>query len=226
MIKNNQAPKGEGPVQFCAIHPPITLIGRIAVSCPTMDNNNGSFFSEKKWKYISIVLMAILATGGALAPVAFAQNRPGPQAIWDAIDNLQAQINALVATDESLESRIDALETENANQQQQIDALDARIDALEQEDGSGSNGGGGDNGGGGGDNPPIECDDGDPNTIDYVVDGVCFFEPVAQEGDQDGAGFTIDEGDCDDSDPNINPEATEIDGDFIDNNCNGIVDQA
>lgn len=207
---------------------PATLITRIAVSSPIMgNNNNGSFFSsEKKWKYLSIALMAILATGGALAPVAFAQNRPGPQAIWDAIDNLQAQINALVATDESLESRIEALETENVNLQQQVEALDARVDALEQTDDDDD--GDGSTGGGGGDNPPIECDDGDPNTIDYLVDGLCVYEPVAQQGDQDqdSDGFTIDEGDCDDSDPNINPDAAEIDGDFIDNNCNGIVDQA
>ncbi len=170
--------------------------------------------------------MAILATGGALAPVAFAQNRPGPQAIWDAIDNLQAQINALVATDESLESRIETLETENANQQQQIDALDARVDALEQEVGSG---GDSDDNGGDDDNnpPPVDCDDGDPSTTDTVdEDGNCIHTQDPAYGDQDADGFTTDEGDCDDSDPNINPDAAEIDGDFIDNNCNGIVDQA
>ncbi len=172
--------------------------------------------------------MAILATGVALAPVAFAQNQPGPQAIWNAIDNLQAQINALVATDQSLESRIEALETENANLQQ-IESLDARVDALE-EDGSG----GGTGGGGGGDDddngnnpPPINCDDGDPSTIDTTDDnGNCIHTENPSYGDQDGDGFTSDEGDCNDSNPNINPDAVEIDGDFIDNNCNGIVDQA
>lgn len=189
-----------------------------------MGNNNGSFFSQKKWKYLSIVLMAILATGGALAPVAFAQNRPGPQAIWDAIDNLQAQINALVATDESLESRIEALETENANQQQQIDALEARVDALEQEVGSG---GDNDDNGGNDDNnpPPINCDDGDPSTIDTVnEDGTCTHTQDPLFGDQDGDGFTSDEGDCDDSNADVNPNATEIDGDFIDNDCDGTAD--
>ncbi|MBX2797904.1 MAG: hypothetical protein KTR31_09555 [Myxococcales bacterium] len=40
--------------------------------------------------------------------------------------------------------------------------------------------------------------------------------------DVDGDGFTPDEGDCDDADPNLSPTATDIVGDDIDQNCDGI----
>jgi TolA-binding protein len=141
-----------------------------------MENNIKSFF-EKKWTYVSIVLMGILATGGALTPVAFAQNRQGQPAVWNAIDNLQEQIDDLVAAVESLETRIEALETENANLQEQINAQDARIDALEE-------GGNGDaDQDGDGFSSSVDCDDSNPNvnpnatevpsdSIDNDCDGV------------------------------------------------------
>ncbi|MBN1334653.1 MAG: FG-GAP repeat protein [Deltaproteobacteria bacterium] len=42
------------------------------------------------------------------------------------------------------------------------------------------------------------------------------------DADQDG--WTVGEGDCDDADPDVHPEAEEICGDGVDNNCNGSAD--
>ena len=40
--------------------------------------------------------------------------------------------------------------------------------------------------------------------------------------DADGDGVSEEEGDCDDSNPNISPSATDLVGDEIDQNCDGI----
>lgn len=46
-----------------------------------------------------------------------------------------------------------------------------------------------------------------------------FIKKIDKDKDKDG--FTIDQGDCNNSDPSINPNATEICGDGIDQDCNG-----
>jgi RHS repeat-associated protein len=46
--------------------------------------------------------------------------------------------------------------------------------------------------------------------------------PPPGELDLDGDGFTGDQGDCRDDDPLINPNALDIPGDGIDQNCNGV----
>ena len=44
---------------------------------------------------------------------------------------------------------------------------------------------------------------------------------IKKSVDHDKDGFTKEQGDCDDSDPTINPDATEICGDGIDQDCSG-----
>ena len=43
--------------------------------------------------------------------------------------------------------------------------------------------------------------------------------------DADDDGYTEAQGDCDDTDPAVNPGATEVQGNGIDDNCNGTVDE-
>ena len=56
----------------------------------------------------------------------------------------------------------------------------------------------------------------DDRTIDF---GFMLYDP--NNTDDDGDGFTENQGDCDDTDPTIHPNATEVCGDGIDQDCNG-----
>ena len=91
-----------------------------------------------------------------------------------------------------------------------------------------SGSGGGDGGGGGG--TPVDCDDGDPHTVDVYssISGVCTHAPGPSiDEDADGYEANIRTGgspDCDDTDPSINPGATEV-TDGKDNDCDGLVDE-
>ena len=67
---------------------------------------------------------------------------------------------------------------------------------------------------------------GDYGTPD-AAPGACYTAPV--NDDEDGDGWTVAEGDCDDTDNDTSPEAPEVggaDGDGIDNDCDGLIDEA
>jgi hypothetical protein len=68
------------------------------------------------------------------------------------------------------------------------------------------------------------CADGIDNNCDGKTDGQ---DPACQPTctDEDGDGFCAEDDDCNDADSLINPEAAEICGDNIDNNCNDLVDE-
>jgi hypothetical protein len=69
-------------------------------------------------------------------------------------------------------------------------------------------GGSGGDGGTGGSPPTGSCNTGDPNL------------------DNDGDGFSAAQGDCNDCSPLVNPNAFEQAGDSVDNDCDGVVDNA
>ncbi|MEC8278545.1 MAG: putative metal-binding motif-containing protein, partial [Myxococcota bacterium] len=70
------------------------------------------------------------------------------------------------------------------------------------------------------------CEDGGPNAIYSICDvgtdcSDCGSYPLSEPIDSDGDGFP-ENLDCDDSNPSINPDAVELPGNGIDENCDGI----
>ena len=77
-----------------------------------------------------------------------------------------------------------------------------------------------------------DCDDSEA-TISPIGLEVCDgldnnCDGTADEGtscfDDDGDGFTEDDGDCNDQSATVYPEAEEIDGNYIDDDCDGVID--
>ena len=74
----------------------------------------------------------------------------------------------------------------------------------------------------------VNCDDGDPCTLDSCSPSSgCKNTPQSGTDycDDDGDGFSEVQGDCNDSDINIYPGASEVCGDGIDNDCDGLIDE-
>jgi len=53
----------------------------------------------------------------------------------------------------------------------------------------------------------------------------CEGLPEAAVGDDDNDGWTTDAGDCDDANAEVNPGATELCGNQVDDDCDGDVDE-
>jgi hypothetical protein len=78
-----------------------------------------------------------------------------------------------------------------------------------------------------------DCDDLDPNAYPgaaEVVDGIdqdCDGVPDngTEAYDDDGDGFSELDGDCDDADPGVSPVALEVEGNGVDDDCDGLVDE-
>ncbi len=66
--------------------------------------------------------------------------------------------------------------------------------------------------------------DGDP--VQFSITGVAPVDATASSDDADGDCYSPLMGDCNDNDASVNPGATELCGDKIDNNCNGQIDCA
>ena len=75
--------------------------------------------------------------------------------------------------------------------------------------------------------PVVTCQDGSPCTIDRCDEPTkaCTHADRDLDGDGDPDNHCIGNRDCDDLDPNVSSTHSEVCGNFIDDNCNGEVDE-
>ncbi len=76
--------------------------------------------------------------------------------------------------------------------------------------------------------PPVDCGDDDLCTIDTCVEDSrgCRHDPRDADGDGDPDAHCTGGGDCDDMNPGVSSQHEEICGDGIDDDCDGVVDEA
>lgn len=72
---------------------------------------------------------------------------------------------------------------------------------------------------------PLELFDYDGSGADDCVKFALYLGAFAADGDGDGSRPGVEDGDCNDHDAAIKPGATEVVGDFKDNDCNGRADE-
>lgn len=71
----------------------------------------------------------------------------------------------------------------------------------------------------------------EPQACALMLDGDGHGDPsgerfCVEEGTPEAGNYTTQGGDCDDADPEVHPDATEVCGDALDNDCDGLVDDA
>ena len=71
------------------------------------------------------------------------------------------------------------------------------------------------------------CGDGWDNDCDNITDTDCNYDDLCEDADMDGFGKLCENGDdCDDTNPKANPDQPEWSGDSVDNDCDGMTDEA
>ncbi len=71
------------------------------------------------------------------------------------------------------------------------------------------------------------CGDNVDNDCNNVVDTDCDYSGLCEDADMDGFGKLCSKGDdCDDTNPKANPDQPEWSGDLVDNDCDGLTDEA
>ena len=76
--------------------------------------------------------------------------------------------------------------------------------------------------------PVVTCQDDNPCTIDRCIESTkgCEHGPRDVDGDGDPDYHCVGKRDCDDLDPDVSSLRAEVCGNFKDDNCNGVIDEA